>query len=68
MRKSDMSINFKSIKVWTEPPPDIRISDSLNVFMDNLMKIFSTFHNTEFFTKVSVIFCDMLYFCVMCQQ
>ena len=30
MKKSEMSINFKSLK------SDIRTSDSLNVFMDNL--------------------------------
>ena len=36
MKKSEMCINFKSIKVWNELPADIRTSDSLNVFMDNL--------------------------------
>ena len=36
MRKSEMSINFKIIKVWNKLPADIRTSDSLNVFMDNL--------------------------------
>ena len=36
MRKSEMSINFKSIKVWNKRPADIRTADSLNVFMDNL--------------------------------
>ena len=35
MSKSEMSINFKSIKV-TKLPADIRTSDSLNAFMDNL--------------------------------
>ena len=36
MKKSEMSKNFKSIKVWNKLPSDIRTSDSLNVFMDNL--------------------------------
>ena len=27
MRKSEMSINFKSIKVWNKLPADIRTSD-----------------------------------------
>ena len=36
MRKSEMSINFKSIEVWNKLPADICTSDSLNVFMDNL--------------------------------
>ena len=31
MRKSEMSINFKSIKVWNKLPADIRTADSLNV-------------------------------------
>ena len=31
MKKQEMSINFKSIKVW-----NISTSNSLNVFMDNL--------------------------------
>ena len=35
MRKSEMYINFKSIKVWNKLPADVRTSDSLNVFMDN---------------------------------
>ena len=34
MRKSEISINFKSIKVWNKLPADIRKSDALNVFMD----------------------------------
>ena len=29
MRKSEMSINFKSIKFWNKLPADIRTSDSL---------------------------------------
>ena len=33
--KSELSINFKSIKVWNKLPADIRTSDALNVFMDN---------------------------------
>ena len=42
MRKSELSINFKSIKVWNKLPStaDIRTSDSLNVFMDNLRNYF----------------------------
>ena len=40
MRKSEMSINFKSIQVWNKLPADIRTSDSLNVFMDNLRNYF----------------------------
>ena len=31
MKKLEMSINFKSIKVWSKLPADIRT----NVFMDN---------------------------------
>ena len=33
MRESEMSINFKSIKVSNKLPADIRTSDSLNIFM-----------------------------------
>ena len=40
MRKSEMLINFKSIKVWKTLRADIRTSDSLNVFMDNLRNYF----------------------------
>ena len=40
MIKSEMSINFKSIKVWNKLPDDIRTSDSLNVFMDHLRNYF----------------------------
>ena len=36
MKKSEMSMNFKSIKVWNMRPADIRTSDSLNVFKDEL--------------------------------
>ena len=40
MKKSEMSINFKRIEVWNKLPADIctsdHLSDSLNVFMDNL--------------------------------
>ena len=32
MRKSEMSINFKSIKVWNKLPADIRTSDSLQTY------------------------------------
>ena len=66
MRKSEMSINFKSIiKVWNKLPADIRTSDSLNVFTDNLRN--SSSHDTEFITDVFILF-DMLYLCVMCYQ
>ena len=40
MRKSEMSINFKSIQVWNKLPADIRTADSLKVFMDNLRNSF----------------------------
>ena len=40
MRRSEMSINFKGIKVWNKLPADIGTADSLNVFMDNLRKYF----------------------------
>ena len=40
MRKSEMSINFKSIKVWNKLIAVIRTSDSLNEFMDNLRNYF----------------------------
>ena len=40
IRKSEMSINFNSIKVWNKLPADICTADSLNVFMDNLRKYF----------------------------
>ena len=36
LRKSEMFRNFKSIKVLNKLPADIRSSNSLNVFMDNL--------------------------------
>ena len=36
MRKSEMSMNFKSINVWNKLSAYIHTSDSLNVFMDNL--------------------------------
>ena len=36
MKKTEMSINLKSIKVWNKLTADIRTSDSLNIFMDNL--------------------------------
>ena len=40
MKKSEMSLNFKSIKVCNKLPADIRTSDSLNVLMDNLRNYF----------------------------
>ena len=57
MRKSEMSINFKSIKIWNKLPTDIRTSDSLNVFMDNLRNYYYT--TTVYF----LIFCNILYLC-----
>ena len=73
MKKSEMYINFKSMKVWNNLSADIRtyISDSFNVFMDNFLTylwITTSSHGTEFITKVFFIFCDMLYLCVMCYQ
>ena len=44
MSKSEMSINFNSIKVWNKLPADIRTSDSLNVFMDNLRNYFLSWY------------------------
>ena len=45
MKKFEMSINFSSIKAspLNELPDDIRTSDSLNVFMDNLMYYLSLY-------------------------
>ena len=40
MKKSEVSINLKRIKVWTKLPADIRKSDSVNVFLDNLGNYF----------------------------
>ena len=40
MRKSEMSINFKTINVWNKPPADIHTLESLNVFMYNLRNYF----------------------------
>ena len=67
MKKSKMSINFKSIKIWNKLPVDIRTSDSLNVFMDNLWTHCLSRY-TEFITNIFFIFCEMLYLCVMCYQ
>ena len=55
MRKSEMSINFKSIKIWNKLPADIRTSDSLNVLMYNLRNYY-TFHATGFITDVFFYF------------
>ena len=65
LRKSEMFRNFKSIKVLNKLPADIRSSDSLNVFIDNLRTIIS--HCTEFIMCI-VYFYDMLYLCVMCYE
>ena len=40
IKGSEMSINFKSIKVWNKLPADIRTFDSSNVFMENLRNYF----------------------------
>ena len=40
MRKSEMPIHFKSIKVLNKLVADIRTSGSLNLFMDNLRNYF----------------------------
>ena len=63
MRKSEMSINFKSIKVWNKLPADICTADSLNVFMDNLRNYTSS-HDTELITDVFFVFC--IFFCAIC--
>ena len=44
MKKFEMSINFKSIKVWNKLSADIRTADSINVFMDNLRNYFFSRH------------------------
>ena len=44
MKKFEMSINFKSIKVWNMLPADIRTADSINVFMDNFRNYFLSRH------------------------
>ena len=61
MRKSEMSINFKRIKVWNKLPADIRTVDSLNVFMDNLRNYFLSRYWANHWCIF--IFCDMLYLC-----
>ena len=68
MGKSETSINFKSIKVWNKLPADIRTSDSLNVFMDNLRNYTTSHGILSSSLMYFIIFCDMLYLCVMCYQ
>ena len=64
MRKSEMFINFKGIKVWNNLPADIPISDSLNVFMDNLRNYFFSryFHHycIFYFLRYAVSLCNVL--------
>ena len=66
MRKSKMSINFKSIKVWTKLPSDIPTSNSLNVFMDNLRNYFLSRYWVHhwwifnFFLRYAVCLCNVL--------
>ena len=57
MKKSEMPIIFKMIKVWQKLPADVCISDSLNVFVDNSRNYFLSryFHNVYFF--ISAICC-----------
>ena len=68
MIKSEMSINFKSIKVWNKLSADIRTSYSFNVYIyvDNLRNYYLSrywvHHYNVFF------FCDMLCLCVMWYQ
>ena len=60
MKKFEISINFKSIKVWNKLPADIRTSDSLTVFMDNLRNCFLPLmvpSSSLMYFLLSVIFC-----------
>ena len=61
MKKSEMSIKFKSIKVWNKLPADIRTSDSLNVFMDNLRNYYTS-HGTDMCIYEIYVCTDMFYF------
>ena len=58
MIKSEMSINFKSFKVWNKLPANIHTSNSLNVFMDNLRNYFLSrywvYHWCFFFLRYAV--------------
>ena len=65
MRKSEMSIKFKSIEVWNKLPADIRTSDSLNVFMDNLGNYFLSRYWVHhwcifYFLRYAVSLCNVL--------
>ena len=57
MKKSDMFINFKSIKVCNRLTADIRISDSLNVFMDNLNNHYLLMSSSLMYFLFSAICC-----------
>ena len=67
IRKSEMSLNFKSIKVSNKLPADNRTSDYLNVFMVNLRNYFVSRY-WVYLGMNFIIFSDMLYLCVMCYQ
>ena len=54
MKKSEMSINFQNIKILNKLPADIRISDSLNIFMNNLRNHYLS-HIPVFITNVFFI-------------
>ena len=62
IRKSEMSINFKSNKVWNKLPADIRTSDSLNVFTNNLRTYFLTRYLVHHLC-IFFIFCDAVSLC-----
>ena len=59
MKKLEMSMNFESIKVWNKLPADIRILDSLNVFMNNsgnhYLSLYYLITNVFFIPPIRVI-------------
>ena len=67
MRKSEMSINYKSIQLWNKPPAVIRTSDSLNEFMDNLRNYNLSRHCMNSSLMYFFIFWDV-YLSAMCYQ
>ena len=56
MRKSKMSINFRSIKVWNKLPADIHRSDSLILTYLWIIWGTTTSHGTEFITNVFIFY------------
>ena len=65
VRKWEMSINFKSIKLWNKLAADIRTSNSLNVFMGNLMNYFLSRYWVHhwcifYFLRYAVSLCNVL--------